>query len=529
MQRQQKTRKGLAVCYASNGGDYDRLAMSVWSVRKFIGEDVPIFVFTENHFPPAIYGVTTVCPTKYLWRFGFFAANWCRHTPFASLYRLAIPVADELKEYDRVLYLDTDTLVMSEDARKAIDDIDIGDHEVAGVPDIGSFGDRTPVIVKNDVFPDTVLAMGPYWSKWGTERKRYINAGVVLFNMEAIRRNGDEFYVERMKLFWDIELHGMFGLLDQDVINAFMDVYAGADPRLNVIARAKDDNPLIRHYAGDGKGYQRGDAISLGYRDNIAACRTMEPVGNAHGSRQLALYISHIVNDETIWRCRKLIKDVEGMGIDVIWVYNKKSPGDVEIPKDINYRLLTDEEVLHSRKYIAPADFGMTLQYQAPNYVTMALAKEHPEYDYVWYVEYDVCYSGDWKSFFSRMNDLGHDLICTRVTPRSCDVEWCWWNCSRRVSMWNESFKSVNCMSRLSRKMLDMLEKFYSESEALQPTFFETLWVTMAVNKLSCRDIYRDECVPAYDVFKIRDFSFIVKDKLYHAVKDNIRWRDYIK
>lgn len=516
-----------AICYASDGGDYARLDMSVWSVRKFIGDDIPIYVLTENHWQAPGYNVTSVCPTEALWQLGFFDKNWGRRLPFATLYRLAIPLMQEFKDVDRVIYLDTDTLVLSPNARKLLIEAELSEAEISGVPDVSSLKDRNKLLMTKEADKNTVAVMSEYWEKWGTADKKYINAGMVVFNLKKIRENGLEWYKKRMKLFWNLEIRGKLSFLDQDAINMLFDVDYTLDSRLNAIGM-EFSVPFIRHYAGGGKVRQPRDASIMGYVQYSSSCKIIDPKPtDLSNSKQLILYICHIVNEETLWRYRRLKEDVSPLNMDVLWVYNQKPGVSVSFPDYVWYDSITDEEVYAGVEYAAPDAAGMSLQFQGPNYMAMKMALKYDKYDYVWYLEYDVCYSGNWKTFFDKMNTLAHDFICERVTSRYNEPNWFWWKYSREFKPWNRSFKSVNCISRLSRRFINALEDMYRSTVNDQRTFFEHAWVTLAMNEYSCYDLYKKECAPVFSVNKINNLRRPDRDKLYHAIKDDIKWAYY--
>lgn len=51
--------------------------------------------------------------------------------------------------------------------------------------------------------------------------------------------------------------------------------------------------------------------------------------------------------------------------------------------------------------------------------VPQLFRRVHPEYDFVYIVEYDVLYSGDWAAFFSHFRRSEADLLATNVASRS--------------------------------------------------------------------------------------------------------------
>jgi lipopolysaccharide biosynthesis glycosyltransferase len=112
-------------------------------------------------------------------------AHFTRYT----LYRLLIPQL--LKLCKKALYLDTDTLVLRNLAR--LYETDISNHLVAAVPDLG--GDN----------PRAEIGLAP--------EDHYVNAGVLLLNLEKIRFAGLD------KQWISLCQNRRFKYHDQDIIN----------------------------------------------------------------------------------------------------------------------------------------------------------------------------------------------------------------------------------------------------------------------------------------------------------------------
>jgi hypothetical protein len=188
----------------------------------------------------------------------------------------------------------------------------------------------------------------------------------------------------------------------------------------------------------------------------------------------------------------------------------------------------TNEDILSTPEvlFLSGAD---AIRYSTPTYFTMRAVKEYPEYEYIWVIEYDVCYSGNWRTFFEKMNKLPHDLICSRILSRRNDSGWRWWNDSDVGNYtFAETYHALNCISRLSREIALKINQFYVDNCHRGGTFFENIWATIAMNEGTCYDLYNTECHPEFN-FHTRCGDFVknpMPDKLYHAIKDHIRWED---
>lgn len=136
--------------------------------------------------------------------------NDTRYTAY-TLLRLLLDVIEGIP--DKVLYLDTDVLAYSDIS--PFFNLNIDKYELAGVKD--RYGR---------------IFMGP----------RYLNAGVLLFNMQKIKETGLFFksrnYLNKKKVF----------LSDQTAINKFVNKKKILNRRFNEQKRVKEDT-VIRHFS----------------------------------------------------------------------------------------------------------------------------------------------------------------------------------------------------------------------------------------------------------------------------------------
>lgn len=188
----------------------------------------------------------------------------------AMWYRILLP--ELLPDVGRVLYLDVDTLVLGE--LPALWDVDLEDHQVGAVTNVFEpWGERWPA--------DLGLP-GP---------ESYFNSGVLLMNLEAMRRVRATELLEAYatehaeRLFWP----------DQDALN----VVLGEDrlalhPRWNTMnnvltsaraveifgedaVRAAREQPGIRHFEGPSVNKPWHHACRLPHRDRYFDYRRRSP------------------------------------------------------------------------------------------------------------------------------------------------------------------------------------------------------------------------------------------------------------
>lgn len=200
------------------------------------------------------------------------------HLTQASYYRLLLPQLLP-ESVDRVLYLDSDTVVLS--SVRAVFDEDVEESALAAVPDIAS------------------EKLSSYWSL-----DRYINSGVMLMNLKRWREHG----YARQCIEFVAQNAVKCRLLDQDAINAML----AGDIRLlpsrwnmQVISDCLDVTPLdvgIVHFIGGSKPWHEwyGNPLGKHYWQylNASPWRGADPVPprSAREARRLA---------KRLWRDRK--------------------------------------------------------------------------------------------------------------------------------------------------------------------------------------------------------------------------------
>lgn len=241
------------VVYSSDGRDSTRLRLSAMSVKKALGPNVKFYILTELAAYPGFSDATLVNPMQALKDLGFFSEGWRRTWPFSCLFRLALPLLDEFKDVDRLLYLDTDTLVRS----RAVDrlfNLESGGYEAYGAQDIERRQWDIEKAMQNNLPREAAAEMRRrLWKPRTKDAQGYINSGVLVMFLETIRKNGLDWYRQRMKWFWEAVLQGRFGFPDQDFINLMMDVNPGLSVRFNRFAGDYNTNCIVQHFVGGSK------------------------------------------------------------------------------------------------------------------------------------------------------------------------------------------------------------------------------------------------------------------------------------
>lgn len=179
--------------------------------------------------------------------------------PPMSAARLFAPVLPETCRMDRVLYLDTDTLVLDGEAvRRMYGETEFGD----GVDCAGARDDAAPLFLASDnrrltTIREATLESGVLGDRDGAlvanmERGLYINTGVVLYNMASLAGEG---YRGTLDAAVSVLSRHHFKFFDQDATNALLHTQE-LPGRFNDLVAGHGMEPYadtaIAHYAGGG-------------------------------------------------------------------------------------------------------------------------------------------------------------------------------------------------------------------------------------------------------------------------------------
>lgn len=91
--------------------------------------------------------------------------------------------------------------------------------------------------------------------------------------------------------------------------------------------------------------------------------------------------------------------------------------------------LITDGEVSAAlpRRSMQMSLLGQSISGGFVDLVMMAAMRRLAAYERVWFVEYDVDFSGDWGDFFAAMRGSEADLLGTTIYPRARTEGWFHW------------------------------------------------------------------------------------------------------
>jgi hypothetical protein len=111
-------------------------------------------------------------------------------------------------------------------------------------------------------------------------------------------------------------------------------------------------------------------------------------------------------------------------------------------------------------------------------YLPAMMSEQLRHYDFIWIVEYDVDYAGNWLKFFSDTMDNDADLLTTYAYPRSENAAWYHWSWFEAppAVLFKHHTSSFNPVARFSRRLLAAYcravksDGWQGHTEALWPT-----------------------------------------------------------
>lgn len=317
-------RDDIPVVFTVDGKDRTKiwLDLALSSLRRHLGNSVQVFVCSSSKedcvrgfgYDSVAIDVSEVIENTALSRMERIKFQGHVRGPM-QVFRLALPVVDELKKFDRFVYLDADVEFRSH-KWASIFDIDLGDKEVGMALDMWPVCDKTQCEAMR-VFQD-VCGICCDEAKERLARDMYYGAGIVIFNERKLLERGD--YEERLAAMLDAMVRCDFRCLDQDALNYAMTIHQ-IDRRYDAWERnvPKGGEAWLWHYAGGAKFrgvyppdlYQRMSddgkerdvlfVVDKGRERNLRyALRSLDKYGNGIGRVVVAGYPPAWLSDDVI-------------------------------------------------------------------------------------------------------------------------------------------------------------------------------------------------------------------------------------
>lgn len=201
--------------------------------------------------------------------------------------------------------------------------------------------------------------------------------------------------------------------------------------------------------------------------------------------KQAFLFLCHHPTRATRAEFAKITDGSDSFG-DAYWLYNQR---DGIRPR----RLLP-----HGSTYTFTEDSIRTLGYPRigesliPGHVHFPLLqffRSHPSYVHYWLIEYDVRYTGTWRSFFGTLTEaFPHDFVASHLRRYDEEPGWEWWDSLSHPGSdipRAERLRSFNPIFRVSNAGLQRLHEAHragwkGHNEVLLPTLFERSQLSIA-------------------------------------------------
>ena len=128
----------------------------------------------------------------------------------------------------------------------------------------------------------------------------------------------------------------------------------------------------------------------------------------------------------------------------------------------------------------APRTLGSKVIPGNSHLTMLAFFRSQPEFDYYWYIEYDVVFTGAWSTLLDAWSDDTSDLLAPHLRTYGQEPDWPWWRSLRVPPAAAEKglVRAFMPVYRISRRALETLEAAVRDGcsghfEALVPTVLQ--------------------------------------------------------
>lgn len=205
-------------------------------------------------------------------------------------------------------------------------------------------------------------------------------------------------------------------------------------------------------------------------------------------SKTAVLFVTHFV-DAFIRRAFERLLDQSPVGHDVFLVVNFGAKP-ITVPPDYerfaDRLFLCNTECLLSLKYSVKCNragwrgSGWTLNPGNADTIFLLFHRRHPQYEYVWGIEYDVHYEGSWSYFFEHFDRSTADLLGTTLGATFKDVLPKVTRPSGIPLADKDVVRGFFPVFRLSRRALATLDRAYQSGWS---GHFELVWATVLIKE----------------------------------------------
>ena len=182
--------------------------------------------------------------------------------------------------------------------------------------------------------------------------------------------------------------------------------------------------------------------------------------------KNAVLFVSHLMDDDTMARYRRLRRELPSDKYDVVWLMTLSEGADVDCPRDI--ALVTIRP--HKLRALGYVPIESTLVPGSCHFLPLRFFLDHPGYAHYWNIEYDVEFTGNWLTFLHDCDTHFHDyglLACHVERYGSDNHDWIWWHRSNHCGYPLEAcVKAFLPICRYSHAALACLDRYLKAGHA---------------------------------------------------------------
>lgn len=106
-----------------------------------------------------------------------------------------------------------------------------------------------------------------------------------------------------------------------------------------------------------------------------------------------------------------------------------------------------------------------TLVPGSTHYPLLNFYRENPEYEYYWFIEYDVVYTGNWRNFFDYWDACNADFLTCHIKKQPSKPQWAWWDLEHpeETIELEKRVSSFNTIYRLSNEAIAFIDQKHRE------------------------------------------------------------------
>lgn len=177
--------------------------------------------------------------------------------------------------------------------------------------------------------------------------------------------------------------------------------------------------------------------------------------------KNVVLLATHFVNGFVIRKYRKLCRNLDREKYDIILLLNTEDGCEWNIPDDIVYFTTTCESI-NALEY---KPIEETLLPGSCHFPVLRFFTDRPLYEFYWFVEYDVEFTGNWLTLMKDCDENLNDYDFLGCYVEKFDEEknrdWTWWYRSNSVGVTlQDCIKGFNPICRYSNGALSYIDSY---------------------------------------------------------------------